>query len=52
MVALSDGTHIEPINAFMKAQRKLARLQSCLAKKVKFSSDWSKQFDPVSKWHR
>jgi hypothetical protein len=24
--ALSDGTHIDPINALMKAQRKLARL--------------------------
>ncbi len=30
MVALSDGTHIEPINAFMNSQKKLAKLHKML----------------------
>jgi putative transposase len=51
MVALSDGTHIEPINAFMNAQKKLAKLQRCLAKKVKFSSNWYKLVKKIQKLH-
>ena len=51
MVALSDGNHIEPINAFIKAQKKLARLQRCLAKKVKFSSNWRRQVKKIQKLH-
>jgi putative transposase len=51
MVALSDGTHIEPINALMKAQKKLASLQRSLAKNVKFSSNWRKQVKRIQKLH-
>ena len=51
MVALSDGNYIESINAFMKAQKKLARLQRSLAKKVKFSSNWRKQVKKIQELH-
>jgi putative transposase len=51
MVALSDGTHIEPINAFMNAQKKLAKLQRCLANKVKFSSNRYKLAKKIQKLH-
>ena len=51
MIALSDGTHIEPINAFIKAQRKLARLQRGLSRKVKLSSNWHKQVKKIQKLH-
>ena len=51
MVALSDGTHIEPINAFMNAQKKLAKLQRCIAKKVKFSSNRYKLVKKIQKLH-
>jgi putative transposase len=51
MVALSDGNYIVPINAFMKAQKKLARLQRSLAKKVKFSSNWRKQVKKIQELH-
>ena len=41
-LALSDGSLIQPLNAFKSTSRKLARLQSQLARKIKFSENWKK----------
>jgi putative transposase len=51
MVALSDGTHIDPINSFRKAQRKIAVHQHKLSSKVKFSKNWHKQLKKIQKLH-
>jgi len=51
MVALSDGTYILPINAYMQEQHKLAKLQRRLAKKIKFSSNWYKLVKKVQRLH-
>ena len=51
LIALSDGTHIPPVNSFQSAQAKLARLQRRLAKKVKFSSNWVKLNKKIQKLH-
>ena len=51
MVALSDGTHIEPINSFRKAQKKLAKLQRALCREVKFSKNWYKLVKKIQKLH-
>ncbi|KEL54919.1 putative transposase family protein [Escherichia coli 5-172-05_S3_C1] len=37
LATLSDGTVFEPVNSFQKNQKKLARLQRQLSRKVKFS---------------
>ena len=41
-IALSDGTLIQPLNAFKTTSRKLARLQRQLSRKIKFSESWKK----------
>ncbi|MDC6876938.1 RNA-guided endonuclease InsQ/TnpB family protein [Escherichia coli] len=43
LATLSDGTVFEPVNSFQKNQKKLARLQRQLTRKVKFSNNWQKQ---------
>ncbi|EOU1316030.1 RNA-guided endonuclease InsQ/TnpB family protein [Klebsiella quasipneumoniae] len=43
LATLSDGTVFEPVNSFQKNQKKLARLQRQLSRKVKFSNNWQKQ---------
>ncbi|WP_139814485.1 RNA-guided endonuclease InsQ/TnpB family protein [Salmonella enterica] len=43
LAKLSDGTVFEPVNSFQKNQKKLARLQRQLSRKVKFSNNWQKQ---------
>lgn len=48
---LSDGSHIGPLNSFRKLEKKLAREQRSLSRKVKFSSNWKKQKARVSKLH-
>ncbi|MCW3185971.1 transposase, partial [Escherichia coli] len=40
LATLSDGTVFEPVNSFQKNQKKLARLQRQLSRKVKFSNNW------------
>ena len=50
--ALSDGTNIEPINAFKTIQDKLAKAQRKLARKKKFSSNWRKQQAKIGRLHR
>ncbi|PWC17770.1 RNA-guided endonuclease InsQ/TnpB family protein [Brenneria corticis] len=43
LATLSDGTIYQPVNSFKASQRKLARLQRQLSRKVKFSHNWKKQ---------
>jgi putative transposase len=47
----SDGSYVEPINAFKSLQNKLAKAQRLLSRKVKFSSNWKKQNQAVSRVH-
>ena len=48
---LSDGNHIEPINAFRKHQQRLARYQRAMSRKTKFSNNWKKAKARVQKIH-
>lgn len=49
---LSDGTMFEPVNAFRKNAAKLAKYQRCLSRKTKFSSNWKKQKQKISRLHQ
>ena len=49
---LSDGTMFEPVNAFRKNAAKLAKYQRCLSRKTKFSSNWKKQQQKISRLHQ
>jgi len=51
LAAFSDGSLIQPLNAFARAKRKLARLQRQLSRKVKFSENWKKQKQRITKLH-
>ena len=48
----SDGSFLTPLNAFRSLQKKLAREQQNLSRKVKFSENWKKQKRRVAKIHR
>ena len=48
---LPDGTVIEPVNAFRKAEAGLARAQREMSRKVKFSSNWKKAKVKVQRIH-
>ncbi len=48
----SDGTFGEPLNAFRKVEKKLAREQRRLSRKKEFSKNWKKQNAKVNKIHR
>jgi len=48
---LSSGQVFEAINSFKQKQVRLARYQRSLARKVKFSSNWHKAKQRVSKLH-
>lgn len=48
---LSTGQVFEAINSFRQKQRRLARYQRALARKVKFSRNWQKQKGKISKLH-
>lgn len=50
LLTLSDGTHYEPIDT-SKLTAKIKRLQSQLAKKVKFSSNWRKLKEKIAALH-
>ena len=43
LAMLPDGTVVESVNSFPKNQKKLARLQRQLSRKVKFSNNWQKR---------
>jgi len=49
--AFSDGTLIPPLNALRTNERKLARAQQTLARKVKFSRNWQKQKARINRLH-
>ena len=48
---LSDGSFLEPLNSFRKLERKLAKAQRKLSRKVKFSSNWKKQKRKIARIH-
>lgn len=49
---LSDGTMFEPVNVFRKNAAKLAKYQRRLSRKTKFSSNWEKQKQKISRLHQ
>ncbi|EFC6022060.1 transposase [Escherichia coli] len=51
LATLSDGTVFEPVNSFQKNQKKLARLQRQLSRRVKFSNNWQKQKRKIQRLH-
>lgn len=51
LATLSDGTVFEPVNSFQKNQKKLARLQRQLSRKVKLSNNWQKQKHKIQCLH-
>ena len=51
-VTLSDGTFFEPINSFRKQQARLARYQRAMSRKTKFSNNWKKAKDKLTKLHQ
>ncbi len=50
-VTLSDGSSIKPLNAYRKHESRLTQEQRRLAKKVKFSSNWRKQKQRITRLH-
>lgn len=48
---LSDGSFIKPLNRFRKLEKKLALAQRRLSKKVKFSANWKKQKQKITRIH-
>lgn len=48
---LSDGTVYEPLNSFKGKAEKLAKLQRKLKNKKKFSSNWKKVKEKITKCH-
>lgn len=51
LATLSDGTIFEPVNSFKSNQKKLARLQREMSRKVKFSNNWKKVKRKVQNLH-
>jgi len=51
-VTLSDGTQIEPLNAFRKLEISLRKAQQSLSRKQKFSKNWVKAKRKVALIHR
>ncbi|MGP7734544.1 RNA-guided endonuclease InsQ/TnpB family protein [Oceanimonas smirnovii] len=50
-VTLSDGSHLKPLNAFRKHEKRLAVEHRKLSRKVKFSANWKKQKAKVQNIH-
>ena len=48
---LSDGSSVRPLHSFRKHEKKLARLQRKLAKRVKFSANWQKLKARIQRLH-
>jgi putative transposase len=49
--ALSNGTKIEPLNAFGAIRDRLAKAQRKLSRKTKFSANWKKQKAKITRLH-
>lgn len=52
LATLSDGTKYAGVDSYRKNQKKLARAQKMLSRKVKFSSNWRKQREKVGRIHK
>ena len=50
-LTLSNGDYIEPIHSFRVLEKKLATAQRRLSKKVKFSQNWGKQKQRITRLH-
>jgi putative transposase len=50
-VAMSDGKFIEPLNSFKKHEKRLAKYQQRMNRKLKFSKNWHKAKCRVQKVH-
>lgn len=48
---LSDGSFLEPLNSFKRIEKRLAREQRKLSRKVKFSANWRKQKARITRLH-
>lgn len=48
---LSDGSFLEPLHSFKRIEKRLAREQRRLARKVKFSANWRKQKEKITRLH-
>jgi len=48
---MSDGSFLAPLNSFKRHQRRLAKYQRRMSRKVKFSSNWHKAKGKVQKTH-
>ncbi len=48
---MSDGSFLAPLDSFRSKQSKLARYQRAMARKVKFSRNWHKAKQRISKLH-
>ncbi len=51
LATLSDGTIYYPVNSFKSSQKKMAKLQRNLSKKIKFSNNWKKQKCKIQRLH-
>ena len=49
---MSDGAFLAPLNSFKKHERRLARYQRRMSRKVKFSNNWKKAKAKVTRVHR
>jgi putative transposase len=49
---LSDGHVFAAINSFKQKQKRLARYQRALSRKMKFSSNWKQQRNKIGKLHQ
>jgi putative transposase len=50
-LTLSTGEYFEPLNSFKKLEKKLAKLQRTLARRVKGSVNWKKTRGKISRLH-
>jgi putative transposase len=48
---MSDGSFIEPLNSFKKHEKRLAKYQRRMSRKMKFSKNWHKAKRKVQKIH-
>lgn len=48
----SDGTSLVPLNSFRKHEKRLAKAQLKMARKVKFSKNWRKQKAKIGRLHK
>jgi putative transposase len=47
----SDGSHLEALNSFRRHEKRLARAQRCLSRKVKYSRNWKKAKARIQRIH-